>query len=464
MPVIKSNIAIFGLARSGLSLKNFLQKNTNAKIYLFDDNAKSLELLKEEKNVIICNPSEINWTSIDFLVISPGIDPKANHEVLIAAKSSNTKIISDIELFFHILREKNKTAKIIGITGTNGKSTTTKLLGHILENCNLRVEIGGNIGIPVFDLTLESDYYILEISSYHLDSIYETNFDIGILLNITPDHLDRYDFKIENYTKSKEHLFDISKKIIIGIDSEITKNIYKNHSDHRNFTTISTISNNADFFYKNIDNRNIICINNSKESLSFTTKLIGHHNFENIIAAFTACNLLNIKNEDIIEGIATFEGLNHRLQFIAQYKDIIFINDSKATTGDATISAINSFNLNDEIHLIVGGVAKSDGLTALTNHLNRIKKFYLIGKASKEFADFLTKHNCNFEYCFDLQNACKKSFENSLKTYYNDARKVILLSPACASFDQFKDFEERGEKFINYVKNLILKAEYGESL
>jgi UDP-N-acetylmuramoylalanine--D-glutamate ligase len=597
MAIINNKIAIFGLARSGVSLKNFLQKKTNADIYLFDDNLDQINKFRNETKIIICDPLDAKWDEVDYLVVSPGVDINKNNNVIDNAKKFGVTITVDIELFYFFLKAQNQNAKLICISGTNGKSTTTAMVGHIMKNACLNVQIGGNIGIPVFDLDFDSDFYVLEISSYQLDLLDKTNFDIGVLLNITPDHLDRYNFKLENYINSKKKIFKISKKIVFGIDSEITCEIYCN-DELENIVTISAGVREADFICEEIviknnlnnaininnvhslegidqlgnsqssNNFNVIfhtalekrysskkmnelkgpCIKSydekhkvqyeNKALIPFQSNLIGSHNRENICAAFAICSLLNIKNSDIANGIGSFNGLSHRLEFVCDYngdrfsplgslardnsfslnlssledfisagvflknayllnnfninnniennglhnfvddEDVVlnekysdalcdkvikntisFINDSKATTGNATVSAIKAFDHKDEIYLIVGGVQKSDGLMPLVDYLDRIKKFYLIGKSSESFGDLLKQNNCaaglKFEFCEKLEFACKKALEDSLKSNYN-GRKVILFSPACSSFDQFRDFEDRGEQFVNIVKNIVL--------
>jgi UDP-N-acetylmuramoylalanine--D-glutamate ligase len=422
-------IAIFGLARSGSALIKFLQNNfENFKIFLFDDDEKKIESFQNQKH--IANNKEIEWNKIDFLIISPGIDPKNNSHPINSAKSNNVKIIIDIELFYLFNKFYfNKNSQFIGITGTNGKSTTTALIGYILKSSikDKKIEIGGNIGVAIFDLSIDADIYVLEISSYQLDSLKETRFKISVLLNITPDHLERYDFKMENYIQSKKRIIDLSEKVIIGIDNENTQNIYNQSKDKEKFTLISI---------KNCEN--------------FKTKLIGNHNLENMLASFEVAKIFNIDDDQIRKEIFNFKPLPHRFEKIIEYKNIIFINDSKSTTADSTISALNSLNQDENIHLIIGGVAKTDGVDNLIifikkNKNLKLKMIYLIGQSQEKFAHDLKKNNIeNFIECKDLKNASEIAFQNSISVY---GKNVILLSPACASLDQFKNFEDRGDQF-----------------
>ncbi len=427
-------IVIFGLARSGSALISFLQKYfDDFKIFLYDSDEEKVQSFQTQKNIF--NTKEIDWNQIDFLVISPGIDPKKNCSPLNEAKIYHVKIIIDIELFYLFNKFYfNKNSQFVGITGTNGKSTTTALIGHILQSSLLdkKIAIGGNIGIAIFELPIDVDIYILEISSYQLDLLKQTHFDIAVLLNITPDHLERYDFKMENYIKSKARMIDRADKIVIGIDNENTFKIYDDSPNKNKFIPISAQNN----------------------TQHFQTKLIGKHNIENILASVEVAKFFHIENMIMIESISNFEPLPHRFEKIAEHKNIIFINDSKSTTGDSTISALNSVDENIDIHLIIGGVAKTDGIDNLIQFIKKnknlkLKKIYLIGQSQEKFAHDLSDHNIDyFIRCENLANATKIAFENCRN---NEEKSVILLSPACASFDQFKNFEIRGDEFKSIV-------------
>jgi UDP-N-acetylmuramoylalanine--D-glutamate ligase len=456
MQIIRNKIAIYGLALSGIALKNWLQRNTDISIYLFDDDPSKLEASRYEKNTFVCRPCELNWKEVSFLIVSPGIDIRTKVEHVKYAQESSVKIVCDIELFYYFLKEKNRTAQIIGITGTNGKSTTTALVGHVLQCAHVRAQVGGNIGVPVFELDFESDVYVLEVSSYQLDLLTETRFDIGVLLNITPDHLERYDFNISNYVNSKRKLFDLSGQIVLGIDSTITNQIYSNLNAHSTFSTCSVKHAVASYLCSMDDYCDVLRVKHTAEVIRFKASLIGLHNRENICAAFAVCHLLTLNSLAIVNGIESFKGLAHRIQTIpnSNANGLEFVNDSKATSGDATVSALNAFSgSNVEIYLIIGGVAKSDGLSALVELLGRVKKFYLIGSSAADFSDFLKRHNCAFDMCGTLDVACRRSTSDASSSRF-DGKKLIILSPACASFDQFKNFEDRGEQFIKIVSGL----------
>lgn len=448
-------IVIFGLARSGAALIRFLQNNFDEfKIYLFDDNQEQIQNFQGQKH--IGNNENIDWMKIDFLIISPGIDPRKNCTPLNDAKTHNIKITVDIELFyllnkFYFYRDHSQ---FIGITGTNGKSTTTALIGHILKNSlkNKKIEIGGNIGIAIFELSMNADIYVLEISSYQLDLLEKTHFEISALLNITPDHLERYDFKIENYIASKAKIINLSDQIVIGLNNKNTAKIYIDNTNKEKFITIS-INQKSEF---NINKNEIVEKDNR---YPFSTKLIGNHNLENILAGFAIANHFNIDKDEIISSISTFNSLPHRFEKVAEYKNITFINDSKSTTSDSTISALNSIDNNCNIYLILGGVPKSDGINNLIDFLHKnseiqLEEIYLIGQSQEKFATDLYNNGINnFIKCNDIENACLIAFKDCMQN--PESKNILLLSPACASFDQFKNFEDRGDKFKNTCLDII---------
>ena len=451
--IFGENIAIFGLGRSGTSLKNFLQKiNFDGDIYLFDDNFDRIKEFKGQEKIIICSYENVNWKKIDYLMVSPGID--VSHPLLKFAK--DTQITTDIELFYLYVVQKNPQTKFIGITGTNGKSTTTAMIHHVMKNCQLNVEIGGNIGTPIFDLKTNADFYVLEISSYQLDLMKKVHFYIGILLNITPDHLDRYNFRMSNYISSKKRILKISQNVIINTDNEHTNQIF-NEITNKNNILITSTNKNADYICKSESDDKFSIENTLKSKYFFKSKLLGSHNRENIVACFACCDFLQINNQQTIENIQTFEPLPHRLQLVRSVKNLNFVNDSKATSGEATLSAINAFE--NDLHIILGGVPKTDGLTPLKNVLNKVKKFYLIGQSSNEFYEFLLTagRKADTVICDNLEDACKAALEYCQTEIDCDIMRIILFSPACASFDQFRDFEDRGEKFIEIVSKLTIK-------
>lgn len=373
-----------------------------------------------KKKVKFAAPETWDWKRIDALVLSPGIPlthPKPHHVVELA-KKHNKKIICDIELLY---LDNSDYSRFIGITGTNGKSTTTALIGHILKEAGYDVAVGGNLGTPALTLG-KHKYYVLEMSSYQLDLIDKTRFDVAVWINISPDHIDRHG-DIEGYVKAKKHIFkNGNETAIIGIDDPYSGAVADEIKD-------------------------VIRISN-KDKLGDFPRLPGEHNRQNINAAYQAAKAVGVSDAKILASIATFPGLEHRIEQVAEINGVKFVNDSKATNADSTQHALAAF---ENIYWILGGVPKDGGISSLEKFFPRIKKAYLIGQATEEFAKTL-EGKVQYEKCGDMTNAVKKAAA--------DAKNgVVLLSPACASFDQFKNFEERGAFF----KKLVLELGNGKT-
>jgi len=426
---------VVGLGRTGIGAVNALLKS-GASIFAWDDNAENRSYIAGSEAKLI-EPSIVQWKNIDCVVLSPGIPtigPKV-HEVVRLAKENSVPITSDLDLLY----EACPNATYVGITGTNGKSTTTALVGHILKECRKKVCVGGNIGLSVMELEeLEEDgFYVIEASSYQLDITRNVRFNFAALLNITPDHLDRH-LNMENYVAAKARIFSnqlVGDAAIISKDYEQTRVLIKKLK----LPTVVSALTAADVFIE----KRIIHDGPAQYDLNDMTYLPGKHNEENILAAYTICKKTGIKPEEIIAAIKTFKGLAHRIESVLEKDGLKFINDSKATNADAAQKALECFN---EIYWIVGGVDKSDGIDSLMPLMHKVKKAYLIGNAQERFADTLDQASCAYKKCGTLEAA--------LLEIKKDTREgVVLLSPACASFDQFKDFEDRGDIF----KKLVLK-------
>ncbi len=448
-------IAVFGLASSGFATVNCLA-NSGAVLYVYDDKEELRNKIANlnYKNVTIIEPHQWPWQQITSLVLSPGVPltfPKPNYVVELA-KQSNVKIISDNE----ILYLSSPQAFYIGITGTNGKSTTTSLIYHILQTAKKDAQIGGNIGIPVLELNnaAKDGIYVIEMSSFQLDIIEKMRFNVSVLTNITPDHIDRHG-NMENYIKAKENIFrhqNDSDRAVIGVDDnyglELIERLSKNSYSGK-IIKISGIQKQNDgiavidgILYDNTDGINKIL------TLGFIRQLQGQHNAQNIAAAYAAVKHLNISDQDIIDALKSFVGLEYRMEYTATINNVSFYNDSKATNADATAKALT---ISKHIFWILGGRAKDGGITTLNNYFSNISKAYLIGEASEEFANTLGKE-VSFIKANTLDNAVSLATKDALDSGYEDA--VVLLSPACASFDQFPNFMERGKKFRELVSLL----------
>jgi UDP-N-acetylmuramoylalanine--D-glutamate ligase len=444
-------IVVFGLGKAGASSVRALTLS-GASVVASDDFLEAMVRISHENipGLIVTEHEFIDWDEVDILVLSPGI-PYTHpnpHAVVIEAKEAGCEIICDIELLYLA----NPKSKFIGITGTNGKSTTTALTGHILKEAGIMSAVGGNIGVPALDLeNLGSEgTYVVEMSSYQLDLINKTRFNISVWLNITPDHLDRHG-SIEGYIKAKKHIFDNNKAediVIIGIDDSFSLNVYEELKSHSEISKIIPISVNEDIQngISLIDN---ILKDNYEGSIELNLgdvkKLQGRHNAQNIAAAYAITKYCDIGVEDFVQGVKGFDGLPHRMQYIKEENGVVYINDSKATNAEAASKALATFN---NIFWIAGGIPKSGGIEALSSYFPKIRHAYLIGTAQDEFA-FTLMNKVNVSKCHDLEEAfaqAKKDAES-----YGEDESVVLLSPACASFDQWPNFEARGEAFIAFV-------------
>ena len=466
------NFIVYGLGKSGISTIKSLAKNFKQHVIIgTDDNLLSLQnsellaLKNQFSNIDFLAPDEINFNKDSKIIFSPGIPlyfPKA-HKILEICQKTNAKLICDLELFYQQNHFENN---FIGITGTNGKSTTTALIGFILNHLKISSEIAGNIGIPCFELPIAKNFcYIFEASSFQLDLMNETKFNIANLTNITPDHLDRHGSML-NYIQSKKKIFANQNKsdfTIINLDDQISLDVYYDLKNDRNFQAqligISTrkISDHGVSIIDGIIHNNIF---NDKFKLPINSKYLkGEHNDQNIAFAFASCfchlyqkssNNFNgeLISKKIIEAIELFKGLRHRLQIVKEIDNLRFINDSKATNADSTLHALNAY---DNIFWILGGRAKEGGISSLQPYFNKIIKAYLIGEASNDFAKILAENNVKFEKCFDLKTAFSKSLADVKN--YSLSQNNILLSPACASLDQFKNFEDRGDYFCKLVED-----------
>ena len=447
----KKKIFIVGLGISGLSLAIKLKKE-NIDYYCWDDRERiRISCLKKKLNLI--SPDKVDFHKIDLLVLSPGISN--DHKTVSLAKKYQCEIISDIELIKFISNE----VFLIGITGTNGKSTTTKLVEYALKENKKNSFSAGNIGIPISKLKLKQHiltYLIVEASSFQLERIIELKFNISVLLNISNDHIDRHK-NIGNYIAAKSNIFknqsgnDFS---IICIDDSKTKKLAQNFSKNFNsklITISSKNSNNCDFFIE-LKNDMVVITDKKKNTIFRFNKnyciLKGKHNLPNILACFVICELLQIKKQVFLENLKKFKGLEHRFEYFKKYKNIEFYNDSKSTNVESSKVALESL---DNIFWIVGGRKKPGGLEGIHNSLGKVLKAFIFGESKKDFNQYLSNY-LDTETFETLDTAVEKAISIALE------KKLtinILLSPASASFDQFKNFEQRGVYFKKIVKKIV---------
>lgn len=439
-------VAVLGLGKSGLATAQALAAS-GVDAWPWDDQpAKRAEA--EALGLTLVDLNACDWSVPQALVLSPGIPHRfpTPHPITVAATDADCPIISDIEL----LGMGEPEATFIGITGTNGKSTTTALLGHILKTAGKPVEIGGNLGIAALSLEPlgEDGTYVLELSSYQLELTYTVAFDVAVLLNITPDHLDRHG-GMDGYITAKRRIFNaqnMDDASVVGIDDEPSAAIAKALIEKgRKVIPISIKTEPAggvfvrDFvLYDAMDGEAKPVVD-----LRLAANLPGLHNAQNAAAAFAAARLAGVATQQIIDALFSFAGLAHRQEAIATINGIRFINDSKATNADAAQWALGCY---DQVHWIAGGVAKSGGIADLAPYFPNIAKAYLIGEAAASFAE--TLGSVPHVVAGDLASAVSAAFANATPG------SVVLLSPAAASFDQYSGFEARGDHFRRMVLEL----------
>ena len=450
----QKNVIVVGLGISGISVSRKLIKS-KVKLFGWDDNYKTREKAKS-LGIEIKKIKDIDFKKVDFLVLSPGIPhlPPNQHISAKLAIESRCPIITDIELL-SFLDEKKFT---IGITGTNGKSTTTSYIQYILNKLNIKSQACGNIGTPVTDINFSDDQkLIIEASSFQLERIHEFRFDISVLLNITNDHLDRH-LSFENYINAKLKIFNRQTEndnAIISVDDlncskicDSFKNKYK--SKLIRISTKKFIKNGISLivekgFIKIFDDIHHCELMIDLKDLSFFQS---NHNYQNLLAAYAICKCLKINNRDISKGIIGFNGLEHRLEKISKFKNITFYNDSKATNACSAKIALSCL---ENIYWLTGGRSKKGGLHGIGGkELKNVRKIFTYGEASLEFKKHLVDMKST-EAFLSLDDALKSAFMNAMKEKININ---ITLSPACSSFDQFNNFEERGNYFKKIVKNI----------
>ncbi len=437
--------AVLGLARSGLSAARALT-DSGATVLAWDDKQASREQAKAA-GVTLRALDGIAWEGIEGLVLSPGIPHSfpEPHPVCAAAQAAGVALISDIEL----LAQASPQARFVGITGTNGKSTTTALIGHLLAQANAEVAVGGNLGRAVLTLpTLgEGGIYVLELSSYQLELIHSLTCNVALLLNITADHLDRHG-GFEGYIAAKKRIFHnqgAEHTAIVGVDEEPGRQIADalEQDSPARVLRLSVERRLPGGLYLHecwlVDDS----AGKAERLIEIASlpRLPGRHNAQNIAAAYAACRALGIEREALLAALASFPGLAHRQELVAEQHGIRFVNDSKATNGEAAAKALSSY---DAIYWIAGGRAKEGGISGLEPHFPRIRHAFLIGEAQQDFARVLAGKvmaDCCGEMATAVRSAAKAARKDGVKG------AVVLLSPACASFDQYPDFEARGEAF-----------------
>lgn len=453
-------VAVFGLGRTGVSAALSLQAG-GADVWAWDDREGARDDAKAQ-GVSIHDLTDVDWTTVDEFVLSPGVPhllPKP-HWTAVAAISASVPIICDIEILAREInaRPEADKPKVIAITGTNGKSTTTALIGHVLKTLGKDAQIGGNIGRGVLDLDRmhAGTHFVIELSSYQLERTHSLRANAAILLNLSPDHLDRHG-TMDAYGQVKQIIFNNQTSddtVVIGVDDTYGKAL-TTELKARNGRRIVPISAKRALGHgvcalggqlvdRTARNGRVVC------DLTQAKALEGIHNAQNAAAAYSAVSSLGIEARFIGEAILSFPGLAHRMETIGSIGSVRFVNDSKATNAEAARQALGSY---DNVFWIAGGVAKDGGIEPLMDLKSRIRKAYLIGEAANDFATTLDIVSVEHKISGALKMALLCATHDALASGLKDP--IVLLSPACASFDQFANFEVRGDVFRNEVRALM---------
>ncbi len=411
--------AVYGLARTGKAVIAALVAS-GADVVAWDDKPEA----REGCTVPLVNLHDANLVSLYGLVVSPGV-PLRSHPLTQRAAAAGVKVIGDIELFAQA-RAELPSHRVVGITGTNGKSTTTALIHHLLQSAGIEARLGGNIGLPIMaqDPLPAGGVYVLELSSYQLDLTFNLDCDVAVLLNITPDHLDRHG-DMAGYAAAKARLFAMQSDAhtaVIATEDDYTRAIAASVS--AKLVTVAA----PDIGGEQAD----------------WPSLQGPHNAQNAAAAIAAVRALGLTDAQIAAGLASYPGLEHRMERVRELNGVLFVNDSKATNPTSTAPALAAY---PRIRWIAGGLAKTPELDACLPQLGHVAAAYLIGEAMPLFAAILEPHVPVIEAgTLDVATRAAAAAARPGDT--------VLLSPACASFDQFSDFEARGRAFVSIVESL----------
>jgi UDP-N-acetylmuramoylalanine--D-glutamate ligase len=443
-------VAVFGLGRSGMLSAQALSAG-GAEVVVYDDNAKSVAEAKAA-GLTARDLRTLDWSRVAALVLAPGVPlthPKPHWSVELARKAG-VEVIGDIELFCREREKSGRDCPLVAITGTNGKSTTTALTAHLIASGGRDAQLGGNIGVAVLALApfAPGRVYVLEVSSYQIDLAPSLKPSVGILLNVTEDHLDRHG-TLENYAAIKERLVAHADVAVIGVDDDWTRAAAERIGRAgTKVERVSVLGPLRDGFYA--EGSRIMRAEAGRAQpvadLAGVGSLRGAHNAQNAACAIAACLALGLDLATTQKGLATFPGLAHRMQPLGRKGNVLFVNDSKATNADSAAKALASFH---DIFWIAGGKPKTGGIESLAEFFPRIRKAYLIGEAASEFARTLDT-KVPYEIVETMPRAVAAAADDAAASGLKEP--VVLLSPACASFDQYPNFEVRGQAFTELIQ------------
>lgn len=452
---------VLGAGKSGIASAKFLAQggaivalHDKKPIVEWSDEARSLK----NENIGLIEGNIPSWLldQIDLVVISPGVPTGAIPARYIDRKDG--EVIGEVELAYRFMK-----GRIVGITGSNGKTTTTTLIGELLKNAGIETQVGGNIGTPLISLaetSTDETWTVAELSSFQLETIKDFRPNVAVALNVTPNHLDRYDF-FSDYAAAKHRLFmnqTADDLAILNADDEITASWATGKKAH---ITLFSVKKELDegLFLRGQD---LVCRSNGKEKVLTTRDEIflrGLHNVENVLASLAAGLACGASPDSMRETVKNFKGVEHRIEFVGEIEGVKFYNDSKATSVDATKKALEALSDGDgKIILILGGRGKNAPYQPLVELIKEnVGKLVLIGEDAENIENQLKNH-AEIIRADSMQNAVVKSFENA------ENGDAVLLAPACASFDMFKSFEERGSVFKREVENLKPKKQAREAI
>ena len=453
-------VVVMGLGKSGLSAAESLRAS-GADVRVWDDEPTQLAQATA-RSFTAFDKTNSDLSNVRALVWSPGV-PHTHpqpHPLAAQAREAGLRLRCDVDL----LLESQPDASVIGVTGTNGKSTTTSLIAHLFKTAGLKTAAGGNLGIPALDLEPlgTGGTYVLELSSYQLELVPHLACDTAVFLNLAPDHLDRHG-DMAGYISAKKRIFEDQRPprtAVIGIDDSYTAAICAALTADGIHTTIPISAKQAVVGGVYVDDGVLInALGQDRQDiidLKAAPTLPGIHNWQNAAAATAVALSHGLSTEVIASGLKSFPGLQHRQEVVKIISNTTFVNDSKATNADAAGKALTCY---DNIFWIVGGRAKEGGIESLKSFFPRIRHAYLIGEAANDFSDTLRNH-VQTDHCADLESAIELASSAAMNS---DKPATVLLSPACASFDMFESFEDRGNRFREEVMRLWSADEMGHA-